>query len=125
MRTIKFKAISYPIKRWVIGDLIQSPNGTALILPIESLTIQGREAVNIETLCQFVGIANGFEVYEGDYDADGNMVYWCEEEFAWQFAQIDIPTGDIINCHSCEGNFLFLDHWNDFKPVGNIHDIIK
>ena len=66
---------------------------------------------------------NGKEYNEFDYNEDGDMLVFCENCMAWQFALIDIPTKDIcIKCHNCDGNFMFDDVINDFKPIGNLHD---
>lgn len=79
-----------------------------------------------ETICQFTGLTdkNNVNIFEGDYDEDGNMVVWCDRCHGWQFAQIDVPTKDIcIPCHWCDGNFDFSEHIKDFVISGNIHDI--
>lgn len=74
-------------------------------------------------IVQFTGNKdkNGIEIYEGDFDSDGNCVLWCENCNGWEFAQLDVPTKDIcIPCHRCDGNFFFEDHINDFEKIGNI-----
>ena len=75
----------------------------------------------IKYVRQFVGHKdkNGVEIFEGDYDNDGNAVKWCQTCNGWEFSAIDIPTGDVcIPCHRCDGNFLFEDHINEFESVG-------
>lgn len=63
---------------------------------------------------------NGKDVYEGDFDADGNVVVWCEKCNGWEFGALDIPTNEIcIPCHRCDGNFFFEDHISDFEVIGN------
>lgn len=70
-------------------------------------------------------VCNKRDLYEGDYDNDGNMLEWCENCTSFAFKQIDIPTGDVCFCHNCEGNFSLLDHIDDFKPVGKHHDALQ
>ncbi len=73
---------------------------------------------------QFTGLKdkNGNDIYDGDFDRDGNLVRWCQNCNGWEFAQIDIPTNDIcIPCHRCDGNFFFEDHITDFEIFSNIH----
>lgn len=74
-------------------------------------------------IVQFTGYKdkNGDGIYEGDFDSDGTYVLWCERCNGWEFGLIDIPTKDIcIDCHSCDGNFFFEDHINNFERIGNI-----
>lgn len=70
---------------------------------------------------QFTGLndKNKVDCYEKDYDEDGNMIDWCDECCGYQFKMIDIPTGDEVFCHNCDGNFMLQDHIGDFKIVGN------
>jgi len=78
-----------------------------------------------ETVSQFINQKdkNGKKIFEGDYDADGNCIVWCENCNGFEFAAIDIPTKDIcIPCHRCDGNFFFGDQINDFEIVGNVAD---
>ena len=112
---------------WVVGNLLLSE-------PLAGGRIQNAEihrpfAFDVSTtvfevipetvgqLCQY----EGKEYWEGDYDKDGNMLYFCQRCQGWQFAQIDVPTKDVIFCHNCDGNFDFQEHINDFIPISNIH----
>ena len=62
----------------------------------------------------------GKEIYEGDYDHDGHVVVFCNNCAGWQFGHIDIPTKDLaIDCHACEGHFMFRDHVGEFEIIGN------
>jgi hypothetical protein len=64
---------------------------------------------------------NGTDIFDGDFDDDGNCVVWCSICNGWEFAQLDVPTKDIcISCHRCDGNFFFEDHISDFEIVGNV-----
>jgi hypothetical protein len=90
-----------------------------------SIMIHESKFPNRYEIVEFVGHKNkkGIEIYEGDYDIDGNCVTWCENCNGWEFAAIDIPTKDIyIPCHKCEGNFFFEDAINDFEISGNIYE---
>lgn len=91
------------------------------------MEIDGNKWVGIvpNSLSQFINQKdkNGNKIFEGDYDADGNCVVWCENCNGFEFAQIDLETKDIyIPCHRCDGNFFFGDHINDFEIVGNVAD---
>lgn len=74
-------------------------------------------------IMQYTGLKdkNGKEIYEKDHDRNGNMIDFCERCSGYQFFQIDVTAKDIINCHSCYGNFLLHDHINDFEIIGNIY----
>lgn len=66
----------------------------------------------------------GNDIYEGDYDSDGNMVVFCDNCAGWQFGLIDIPSKDLcINCHACDGDFFFQDHLGEFEIFGNINEV--
>jgi hypothetical protein len=75
-----------------------------------------------ESICRVIKY-NNKEYKEFDYNKDGEMLIFCNDCMSWQFAQIDIPTKDIvINCHNCEGNFMFHDAINNFEAIGNLND---
>ena len=66
---------------------------------------------------------NGKNIFEGDFDNDGNCIVWCDNCNGFEFAQLDVPTKDVcIPCHRCDGKFFFSDHINDFEIVGNVAD---
>lgn len=75
-----------------------------------------------ESICRVVKYDNK-EYTEFDYNKDGEMLIFCSNCMGWQFAQIDIETKEIcVDCHSCEGNFMFQDAIQKFEPIGNLHD---
>ena len=125
-REILFKGISKSSGKWIEGDLVHNAfNGYHAI----KIGIQFEHCYPVEIIegtdCQFTGTTdkNGKKVFEGDYDADGNIVVWCDRCHGWQFGLLNIPTKEIFtNCHACEGNFLFGDHIGDFEVIGNIND---
>ena len=83
------------------------------------------DGFNLESvLMQYTGLKdkNGKEIYEGDYNQDGEVVIFCNECNGWQFALYDFPTKDFIFCHNCEGNFMFQDGLSDLEIVGNIYE---
>jgi len=77
------------------------------------------------SLSQFINQKdkNGKKIFEGDYDADGNCIVWCNECNGFEFAGIEVETKEqYIPCHRCDGNFFFQDQINDFEIVGNVAD---
>lgn len=77
------------------------------------------------SLSQFINQKdkNGKKIFEGDYDADGNCIVWCNECNGFEFAGIEVETKEqYIPCHKCDGNFFFQDQINDFEIVGNVAD---
>jgi hypothetical protein len=108
-RKLKFKAVYKNKLHDVYG--ISFPD---LIVDIQFAQVKADELIQL--VCEI----NGNEIFEGDYDMDGNCVVWCSECNSWQFAQLDAPTKDIcIPCHACEGNFMFHEHIEEFKKIGN------
>jgi len=125
-REILFKGKSVNTGEWVEGMTIAK--GTIKRKKDDVfMEIYENKWIGIEpkTLSQFINQKdkNGKKIFEGDYDADGNCVVWCENCNGFEFAAIDVPTKDIcIPCHRCDGNFFFGDQINDFEIVGNIAD---
>ncbi len=127
-----FKAKRIDTGEWVEGSLIERSMrwGSAysiLVLGNDEETQDEEITVYFPTICQAVGRTNksGKEVFLGDYDgSNGLMVSWCDKSFSLSFSQIDVPTKDIVfcNCYSCEGNFEFSEHIDEFESTGNIHD---
>jgi len=124
-REIKFRAKRINNGEWAYGSLwIDCASGPTMISGDGS----DRDCFNfisIETVGQYIGRKdkNGKEIYDGDYDSDGNCVVWCDRCNGWEFGLIDMPTKELcIPCHKCDGNFFFEDHINDFTITGNIHD---
>lgn len=132
MREIKFRGKCLISGKLVYGDLIHGVGykaGKVYILPnkenlayVKYCDPLDGVCVDAETIGQFTGLQDqtGKDVYEGDFDSDGNIVIWCNECCGWQFGQIDIPTNEIvINCHNCDGNFMFQDLIKEFEIIGN------
>lgn len=117
-REIKFKAL-YECKLHQVYDI--SLSDMMVTIPLNGFPYTHK--VQPEKLIQFIGRNDiiGVEIYEGDFDADGNVVVWCENCNGWEFGALDIPTNEIfIHCHRCDGNFFFEDQISDFIVVGNI-----
>ena len=107
-----FESVNGTVKK--VYDLWQIPK-IALICDVWNV-------LPIKYVRQSTGAVDkkGVEIYEGDFDADGNCVSWCQECNGWEFSHIDILTKDtFISCHRCDGNFFFQDLVNDFEVVGN------
>jgi len=77
------------------------------------------------SLSQFINQKdkNGKKIFEGDYDAVGNCIIWCNECNGFEFSGIEVEIKEqYVPCHRCDGNFFFQDQINDFEIIGNIHD---
>jgi hypothetical protein len=116
-RKLKFKAL-YENK---LHD-VYSISFPDLLVKIPLQRFPFKQDVKPDEIIQFIDKTdvNGYEIFEGDYDNDGNCVVWCDKCNSWQFAQLDVPTREIcIPCHSCDGNFMFDDHIQEFEKVSN------
>lgn len=70
LEDIKFKAKRIDNSEWVVGDLLHSYDGGAIIVPITDKGERGGAfSVDPSTVCQFTGLKdeNGVDLYEGDY----------------------------------------------------------
>jgi hypothetical protein len=129
-REILFKGKSVETGKWVYGSLVLVCNGETLkrypciVISYDHDTFDWIE-VTQKSVSQFINQKdkNGKNIFEGDFDNDGNCVVWCENCNGFEFAAIDIQTRDIcIPCHRCDGNFFFADQINDFVIIRNIED---
>lgn len=127
-REILFKAKCKNTDKWLYGDLFTGLNDEMYIrtfVKIGTATEAQVKMIDKNTICQFINQKdkNGKKIFEGDYDADGNCVVWCENCNGFEFSAIDIPSKNIcISCHRCDGNFFFGDQINDFVIIGNVAD---
>lgn len=134
-RERKFKAWDKKHKMWLEG--FRWPYGhTGLFLDIETgklvaIEANGENGIHYDEqvfghveLVEFIGLKDieGKDIYEKDYDHEGNMIDFCPTCMGYQFFQIDVPTKDIIWCHGCEGNFMLQDHLPEFKSISNYFD---
>jgi hypothetical protein len=121
MKEVLFKGISVITNKWMESMTIAFDKIYGIIMLVDDEWYWIKE----NTLCQYINKkdVNGVKIFEGDYDIDGNCMVWCDKCNAYEFAQIDVPTKDIcISCHNCEGNFIFDEHIDEFKIIGNIND---
>ena len=128
MRPIKFKAKRDENLEWVFGFVqFDYFKGTLVnsYIYVQSEGERDRDfniySVIPSTVCQLIKVINGVEIYEKDYDAEGNMIDYCEECMGYQFFQID-QLKDVIFCHNCDGNFMVQDHIDEFRILGNVND---
>lgn len=118
-RTLRFKALYNNQLHEVIRLDLSSD-----LVTIPTKKFPFSEEVLPENIIEYINKSdvNGNDIYEGDYDEDGNIVVWCDRCMAWQFGQLDVPTKDlVIPCHACDGNFFFDEHINEFEIVSNVN----
>lgn len=116
-RQLKFKAL-YENNLHNVHEISLSD----LMVTISLQRFPFLQKIKADEIIQFIDKVdvNGYEIFEGDYDGDGNCVIWCNDCNSWQFAQLDVPTKDIcIPCHACDGNFFLYEHINEFEIIGN------
>ena len=121
-REILFRGKSKRTGEWFFGNLFGKDNSGRTHI---CTTAKGCLDIDPETVGQYAGFSdkNGKEVFEGDYDKEGNIVVFCDECHGWQFGEIDIQTKQVcIPCHNCDGNFMIGDWIDRFEVVGNIND---
>lgn len=133
-REILFKGKLSHSKEWIEGNLIIDKNLNMYIIPFKKFKNNGyhliidsnyKYLVDKDSVCQFINHRdkNGKKIFEGDYDADGNCIVWCQECNGFEFSGIDSETKEqYLSCHRCDGNFFFQDHINNFEIIGNIAD---
>lgn len=125
-REILFKAKSFDNNQWIESMTIAKGTikrkSNYLFMEInENEWVQ----VQPESLIQFINKTDKKQkyIFEGDYDADGNCIAWCNECNGFELAGIDIETKEqYLPCHRCDGNFFFQDIADDFEIIGNIYD---
>ena len=129
MRTIKFRVWDKGKKKYIPNDVWAllpdgEPSFGVMINDWENYQVGEYFYPHAQLLEQFTGLLDkdGVEVFEGDYDEEGNMVDYCQTCLGYQFFQIDIPTRHILFCHNCDGNFMIQDYLSEFKVKSNIHD---
>jgi hypothetical protein len=122
----KFFEPIYEAYKGKLLDLSFDTNGRLLRRTLEMPAEHESNFSGRYELSQFIGHKDikDVEIYEGDFDCDGNLVVWCDECCGWEFAALDIPTGEVvINYHRCEGNFFIQDIIKEFEVYGNIYQL--
>jgi uncharacterized phage protein (TIGR01671 family) len=123
MRTIKFRAKTPHLSKWLYGNLITSDDfEVAIIRDVESCTEQ---RVDADTVGQFTGLCddNGHEIYEGDVLKVEDSDYYC-------FVRWDIDFAAFVAVRFQHGSHLYCGYTMlDELPsdtqlcvIGNIHD---
>lgn len=129
-REIKFKAKTIG-NEWVFGNVshLKKDFSTARKGHYISNSLGAPFAfmVRPETICQFTGLTdkNGKEIYEGDYDENNDVVFWCYKRNGWSMKVYDFPTKEIMFCHcyNCDGNFELSElKQNEINIIGNIYE---
>lgn len=125
MKTIKYKGLSVINGKWIYGCYVEGWKHfppAIMQAGINAIAMQ----VDPDTVCQFIKMHNGEELYEGDIlsepvEVDGEMqdsrevVFYSEKEAAYC---VDIS-------FKKDRSSLYLLHAYDltnYKIIGNIHD---
>lgn len=135
-REILFKGKLSHSKTWIDGNLIIAKNGSTYIIPSDVFEPDGHHLiidsdspfwVDDDSMCQYVNhkTKEGKKIFEGDYDEDYNVLFWCDKCKSFEFGCLDVPTKEIVFCNACEGHFMFSEHIDEFEPIGNLHDIVN
>ena len=112
-RTIKFRGKRFDNGQWAYGNLIIDDSGNCEIVDYES-NREIRCDVRGETIGQFTGLYDfiGHEIYEGDIMCETETGIFVEVAYdAPEFCYKDNDFG-----------YKFLNHLENFKVIGNIHD---
>lgn len=102
-REIKYRGLSAIDGEWVYGYYFLD-QGVNRINSGDKI-----HPVHKKSIGQFIGIIdkNGKEIYEGDYDENYDVVYWCDKRNGWSMKAYNFTNKEIIFCHcyNCKGNF--------------------
>jgi len=81
------------------------------------------EYIKTDTIGMSLGRIDKFgnEIFEGDYNEEGDCVIFCEKCMGFQFSIINEDYTTVLECHNCDGNFGFQDAIDDFIVKGSIY----
>lgn len=102
--------------KWIVGSLLQDDNGIFMIVCFADHHEQWYR-VDPDTLGQFTGLFDraGKEIYEGDIMCESGTGIFVEVKYeAPEFCYKDNDFG-----------YKFLNHPENFKVIGNIHDNLE
>lgn len=128
MREILFRGKRIDNREWVYGGLFENLEEGRVITYIYQFPDGAALPVIPETVGQFTGLydINGYKVFEGDYDANYDVIAWCNNRQGWAMKADDFPTDDFMLCHcyQCKGDFEINDISMSLEIIGCIHDTI-
>lgn len=129
MREYLFRGKMWDNSEWVYGNVIQSKEGDAFILPIEEGDVTDYYDVIPESVGQFTGRydKSGNRIFEGSImkgkfgtGFGGKSTKYKEFNFAIMYHE---PTSSFcLEMPKGYGNYRFHPHWENCEIIGTKHD---
>lgn len=137
MRTVKFRGKHILSGTWIVGDLLQSNEGSVYIGIHGQYIDDGMHFndmydetsfIDEDTIGQFIGLLdkNGKEIFEGDIiTLNGcypRVVLW--DKMSWALMPTEYYHDEVFWVMNLQhpGNDWWEEYANDFEIVGNIYD---